>query len=402
MRKRMMALAFALLMTLSLCACAGSGNTEKFDEYRKVADNLYEVTCDTYDYDYLFEDGYGNMEYYTGCSAIKEGNYLGRNFDFVAGDAAEIVVKTTAKKDRYATVGMVGGLMWLDSDFMESGLDEDAKKLIPLVLLDGINEKGLAIEINCVNAADAGGLTMHTNPGKPEVAQLCTVRYLLDHAATADEAIALMKNIDIVNTRDVMGLCANGFEIHFLITDKDKTYVVEFDNTKPDGQKLIVMEDETVMTNFYLHLADPEKNIYSENAMGIERYRKLVDHRSSVNSADTMKALMQSIRFSNSNRSDGEYAPGEDYDNPYTCFSDHPVFGEGGINYANYKEHIPEILDGMKRDEALIAELLKDPELKNPNGLWVTSHSTVYDLENRSVSVAVFERFHTYYDYSLK
>ncbi len=400
--RKILSITVMLVLVLSLCSFT-KGETSEYDA-RRVAANLYEVTCDDYDYGYLLtKSGYGNIDFLKGgCSAVKKGSYLGRNFDFVAGDVAEIVVKTTRKKNRYATVGMVGGLLWLSSDVMESGLGEDAKKLIPLVLLDGINEKGLVVESNCVNAADVGGLTMHTNPGKEEVAQLCVVRYLLDKAATADEAIELMKNIDIVNTRDVMGLVAMGFEIHFLIADKDKTYVVEFDNTKPDGEKLIVMEDESVLTNFYLHLADTEKNIYSDNSMGVERYRKLADNRNTVDSVETMKALMQSIRFSNSNRQDGEYAPGENLDNPYTCFSDHPVFGENFINYANMKEHSLEILDRMKQDETLMEKILKDPKLENPNRLWFTVHNTVYDLENKTMSVSIYERYDKYYDYSLK
>lgn len=405
MRNTIIALALSVLMIPSLCLCAENAKEVKYDEYTKVAPNLYEVTCDEYDYDYLLKEGKGNVDFLysdSGCSAIKEGNYLGRNFDFIAGDASEIVVKTTAKKDRYASVGMVGGLMWLTTKFMDNGLDEDAKKLIPLMVLDGINEKGLAIETNCVNATDVGGLTKHTNPGKKEIAQLCVVRYLLDHAATADEAIELMKSIDIVNNRDVMGLIARTYEVHFLITDKNKTYVVELDNNKPEGEKLVVMENETIMTNFYLHLADTKNNTYAPHSLGIERYRKLADNRSSVNSVETMKQLMQSIRFTNSNRLDGEYEPGENYDNPYTCLSDHPEFGENPINYANHREHLKEVLEVMKRDSVLIVDVLKDPEMKNPTGIWCTSHNSVFDLENNTMSVAVFERYDKYYDYSAK
>ncbi|MDO4988513.1 MAG: linear amide C-N hydrolase [Synergistes sp.] len=391
---------FAALTLLLLWGCNSKQND--YDKYKQIANQLYEVTCDAYDYDYMLKDGYGNAKYLAGCSCVKVGNYLGRNFDFVAGDAAEIVVRTTAKKDRYASVGMVGGLMWLTSDFMESGLDEDAKKIVPLLLLDGINEKGLVVEINCVNTIDVGGMTTHTNPGKPEISQLCVVKYLLDHAANADEAIELMKDIDIVNPRDVMGLISQQFELHFLIADKDKTYIVEFNNTKPDGEKIVVLEGESVMTNFYLHLADTDKNIYPDNSIGVERYRKLTANKDSVNSLDTMKKLMRSVRFSNSNRTDGEYAPGENYDNPYTCFSDHPILGKDGINYANYKEHLPKILESMERDKTMVDDILKDPKLNNPNGLWVTSHSSVYDLNNKTMSVAVYERFDRYYDYSVK
>lgn len=389
-----------LVLILSLCGCSSS--PEKNGDLTKVDNNLYELYCSNYDYDYLLSDGYGNIDFLNGgCSAIKQGNYLGRNFDFVAGDSSEIVVRTDATEDHYASVGMVGGLFWLTSVYVESGLNEDDQKLLPLVLLDGINDKGLAVEINCVNSTDAGGLTMHTNPGKKEVHQLAVVRYLLDKAASADEAIDIMKNIDIVNTRDVMGLVANNFEIHFLVADKDKSYVVEFDNTLPEGEKLVVMEDEAIMTNFYLHSSNFENETYPDHSMGVERYRKLRDNASSVNSVESMKELMQSIRFTNSNRQDGEYDPGENYDNPYTCYTDHPVMSGDAINYGNYKNHIPEILENMKNDEAKVAAVLKDPELKNPDRLWVTSHNTVYDLVNKTMSVAVFERYDSYYDYSV-
>ena len=60
------------------------------------------------------------------------------------------------------------------------------------------------------------------------------------------------------------------------------------------------------------------------------------------------------------------------------------------------------MLESMKRDEAEIANIINDPKLKNPNGLWVTSHSVVFDIDNKTMSVAVYERFDKYYDYSVK
>lgn len=405
MKKRFVTFALFLAMSLSLCVHAKNSEDVQYDTYKKIAPNLYEVTVDSYDYDHVFKTKRANREYFMGCSAIRQGNYFGRNFDFFAGDVPEIVVKTTAKEGRYASVGMVGGLMWISTSLIDTGLDEDSKKLIPNMMLDGINEKGLVVEINCVNAVDVGGMTKHTNPGKKPVAQIAVVRYLLDKAASADEAIAIMKEIDIVNDPAVMGdihgLTEVAFELHFLIADKDKTYLVEFNNTKPEGQKIVVME-ESVMTNFYRHLADPQKNIFPDHSIGVERYRKLVDNRHSVSSMEDMKALMRSVRYSNSSRQDGEYAPGKKFNNPYTCYSDHPVFGEKEIIYANHKKHIRELLREMKNEEAKTAAVLKDPKLSNPEGMWVTSHSAVFDIPNKTMSVAIFERFDKYYDYSLK
>ena len=39
--------------------------------------------------------------------------------------------------------------------------------------------------------------------------------------------------------------------------------------------------------------------------------------------------------------------------------------------------------------------------MKNPDHFWVTSHNTVYDLKNKTMTVAIYERFNKYYNYSL-
>ena len=414
--KKILTMLLAVVIMLSLVGCGENISDEKSDdkkiasvnsvEFKKVANQLYEVTYDDYqsDYDFtnLYNKGYSNLTA-GACSAIKVGNYLGRNFDFIAGDAAEIVVRTTSKENRYATVGMFGAMLWLNSEMIDSGIkDEDIKEFIAHFILDGINEKGVAMESNVVCALDAGGCTLHTNPGKKEVSKYLLIRYVLDRAASADEAVQIMKDIDIIDTLpDIAGVQAANYELHFLIADKDKSYVVEFDNTKPDGEKLIIMPNEQISTNFYLHLADIPNNVYADYSEGVERYRKLKDNMNSVNLVDAMKKLMQSIRYSNINRLDGEYAPGENFDNPYTGFSDHLVKGENPRHYNNYREHLPEVLEEMKRQEKEIAAILKDPKMHNPNHLWVTSHNTVYDIKNKTMSVAVYERFDKYYDYSL-
>ena len=122
---------------------------------------------------------------------------------------------------------------------------------------------------------------------------------------------------------------------------------------------MIVMPNERISTNFYLHLADIPKNIYADYSEGVERYRKLKDNVDLVNSVETMKKLMQSIRYSNVNRLDGEYAPGENFDNPYTGFSDHLSAGENPIHYNNFREHLHEVIESMETKEAEIAKILK-------------------------------------------
>ncbi len=409
--KNVLTMLFSLVIALSIVVFTDIAEGEtaaRHSNFKKLANQLYEVTYDEYKTDFdmkkLADKGFSNVTFLGGCSAAKKGQFLGRNLDFIAGDAAEIVVRTTNKNGRYATIGVFGGMLWLNSEMMDAGLtDADVLEFIPHFIVDGMKEKGVAVEFNVVNTLDTGaGFTLHTNPGKKEVSQYFLPRYLLDRAASADEAIEILKNIDVVSPNpDIGGIKASNHELHFMICDKDKSYVVELNNSKPEGEKLIVMPGENILTNYYLHLSDYEKGIYPDYSIGIERYRKLKDNFDTVNSVETMKKLMQSVKYTNVNRLDGEFAPGANFDNPYTCFSEQFSSGDNPINYSNYRKHFQEIMADMKRTEEELKEILKDPKMKNPKAHWVTSHNTVYDLKNKTMTVAIYERFDKYYNYSL-
>lgn len=127
MKNSILALTLSLLLVPAF-SFAENDKSVKYNEYKKIAPNLYEVTVDNYDYDYLLKDGAtNNSSTPAGCSALRVGNFLGRNLDFIAGDVPEIIVKTPAKEGRYASVGMVGALMWINCKTIESNQDEDVK-----------------------------------------------------------------------------------------------------------------------------------------------------------------------------------------------------------------------------------------------------------------------------------
>lgn len=380
----------------------GCNQPKPYLSFKKIAKNLYETTVENYDYDYLLTQRYTNIDYLNGgCSAVRQGNYVGRNFDFVYGDVAALIVRTPHTKDRLETIAVTSGLFWFTNSAIEKGISDDKTKILPLCVLDGINEKGVMVEINCVNAADVGGKTTSTNEGAPKLSQSVVVRYLLDHATSADNAIELLKERDIVSQldMDVMGLTSKGFEVHFLISDLEKSYVVELDKTKPNKERMVVLQNTTIMTNFYLHLADISANKYPDHSVGVERYKKLKDNQQSVTSLSSCKVMMESIRYSNSNRLDGEYDP--KLGNGYTCYSDHPEFGENEINYANYKDHIPEIEEKMRKEGEYTNKFIKGEVTENPDMLWCTCFTSCYDLVNKCFDIAIYERYDSYYHFDL-
>ena len=71
-------------------------------------------------------------------------------------------------------------------------------------------------------------MSLHcTSIRSKKVPQYFLIRYMLDGAASADEAIEIMKTIDMVDTLpDIAGIQASQYELNFLISDKNKSYAV--------------------------------------------------------------------------------------------------------------------------------------------------------------------------------
>lgn len=157
------------------------------------------------------------MSFLPSCSAFAvpetgTSNFLmGRNYDFSHAirntegvktgykDIAAFVVRT-APKDGYKSISFVDGLQFGFERNFHKDKNKDISMLVglPYCLLDGINEKGFAIGVLALNEAP----TWQNDPGKKNI--ICTVamRLLLDKAATVDEAIALLKqyNMRMTNT----------------------------------------------------------------------------------------------------------------------------------------------------------------------------------------------------------
>ena len=60
---------------------------------------------------------------------------------------------------------------------------------------------------------------------------------------------------------------------------------------------------------------------------------------------------MPLIHYANTKGLDGEYDPGKNFDNPQTSFSEHFSIGDNSTQYNNYREHLPEIIAAMKKQE---------------------------------------------------
>ena len=160
----------------------------------------------------------------------EDGWLFGRNFDW---DNCNALVLTSYPTDGYASVSTV------NTDFITGTTGKLSDDTLILAAhyapLDGINEKGLCISVNML----PDGEILNQNTDKPDLQFTTAVRLLLNRAATAEEAVELLKQYDLHRSYNS--------ETHFMIADAEGRCVcVEYIKNE------MIVIDAKVMTNCYL------------------------------------------------------------------------------------------------------------------------------------------------------
>lgn len=358
---------FACAIITSLSGIFASHTKPKY-----IAPYLYEISYNDY-----AEDVEGVTHQFSeafGCSSVRNGNFYGRNFDFIFNDAPEFVVRMSAKDGRHASIG-VATHYGLREVQLQQGKYDKQLDLIPNLTLDGINDAGVIASINVAPGAEDVGELTGTNPSGKDLNSAFTVRYILDNASSADEAIELLKS------RNIYGSAVDGLYIHIMIADKDKTYVVEFINNEMVAQEKTGTDQ--IMTNFYVNL--PE---YTEHAVGIERYNILKENYAQGSTFSGMRELMMRVKYSNA------YA-----------YSTEPWYSEvltqSDMAYINTPEFAQyyDIYENVQKDYwNFVTNDIRNPANKS---FWHTTHNSVYDIERHALRLTVQEEYSYYYDFAL-
>ena len=149
------------------------------------------------------------------AAAAPGGEHLfGRNFDYGSTDS---VLVYSHPKDAYASIGMadmafvqVGGDQPTSAD---SILGKSLMMMLPYVIMDGINERGLGAGI-----LELATEEIHEDEGKPDILIFPALRALLDKCATVDEAIEFLDSYDVHSDL--------GKSYHIFVTDRSGEYAV--------------------------------------------------------------------------------------------------------------------------------------------------------------------------------
>ena len=174
-----------------------------------------------------------------GCSALTartpEGDVLmGRNFDFPSATGMILHTVPARGYETYTTFNLE--FLGFGEGWRPEGFRNQYMALSALFFaLDGINEKGLAVA-DLMAGDDA---QTHQDSGKPALTTTSAICYLLKNAATVDEALDLLRGIDMHS--DI------GAAHHYAISDASgRSVVVEYVD---DG---MVVVESPALTNHYL------------------------------------------------------------------------------------------------------------------------------------------------------
>lgn len=398
-------LVFCLVLAC-LSGCSNEKPTETSEsidpDLVKIADNLYETT---YTGDFNWGEATAIDLSGFACSAVQNGQYRGRNYDWLYADTDLCIIHTTVTENRpHASVAVADMSFLLNDD----GSYNYAK--LPFVTVDGINDAGVCIQVNVMPNAENGELS-HTETTEDDIDGSCLNRYVLDYASSVEDALSLLKGKDIYSELDATE------ELHWMISGPAsnidstiKTVVIEM---FPDGLHITeeFVDDKPIMTNFNVSNFDGTADTVGIG-MGYERWQILDEYYDQADSVMGTFDLMEKVFFSKMYDlySDGfwysEYN-GLDLANYYDAETLKSILGEekysfymdnyGGVYYTSVLWDGEKIINGdisrtgiLSPVVELESEAYRAQNMENA-GLWITVHTAVYDLENLTLDIQLRE-----------
>lgn len=225
---------------------------KRLDQY------LYELEYDTLDYSYA-KTHYASMAP-AGCTAVRKENVFGRNFDWTYNNLAEFVVHTTHLNGRHASLGVAGSISKLTDEFAQQDTEDPIYKIVPFQLQDGVNECGVFCSINVVPNDYGSNNSIPEIKLKETISSLMLIRFVLDNFSSAQAAVQYIR--DYVSVIFPDALHNMGYEVHYMIGDRFKTFCLEFIDARA---KIIDISKKPIMTNFHLYGVEfnPDGSVYT-------------------------------------------------------------------------------------------------------------------------------------------
>ncbi len=354
-----------------------------------------------------------------GCSSVRTWKWVGRNFDFYYNESVDVIVQTCyhASNAGFNSIGIASCNPDFNSRRMQE-LTEEEYEILPFALIDGINEKGVACNVNVVPARDFYPRTkegdaawsnreIDINPGAPELYYQFVARFVLDNAESAEHAIELLKNQHIVNHIDGVrvdydGIEKGGMELHLMIYDELNTFIVEIVPDNDGGNHLLITSARDrsgskfvpIMTNYYRTVGGFDTFNVSPHAVGIERFKILksglsdMEKRTRFPKLEDVVKLMEQVKYTACYSSDTELE--KYWFSDLSCGKFNYDFEYAVDYFKSHSEKAKELKIYMDDNKKCIEDKYRQKGLDAP---WITVHTNVFDLAEKSMHLWVQEDY---------
>lgn len=380
----------------------------------RIAEYLYGVEYDDYDFDACKE--YFDHQYIPAgaCSEVRRGNFVGRNLDWYINRNASAIIKVNHTEDHYASIGMVGCFPQFSNDLARSGEYNEVYQYLPFKTEDGINECGLYVGVNVMPTGETsfnpnsweprtyGHGAAHTNPS---ASMTCAVNYLprilLDKASNVAEAMEIIASIDWTEPVNFPHP-GETQSFHWLICDPSRSVVLEFIDNEPHYTEATSVSEPgfgTIMTNFTNCLM--EAGIMQINGIGYERFDVLKENYKNYaeypDNFKGMQKLMEQVWFSKT------YTMSPTSDKLWLTEFANDIFP---ASYLYHNGNISSNPDFQAYMSSLREEYLQHTQWYTDDcTFWFSTHTSVYNILNRQMHVLVHEGLDgmdKYYEASLR
>lgn len=317
------------------------------------------------------------------CSTLRNGNFVGRQLDWLYSNMADVVVRTPHTAQYKKVIGTAGGMSNITEAYIQAHSTSEKYKLIPFYLQDGINEDGLFACMNVVPTDYGVNTAIPTGTQEVEINALMLVRFVLDRFSTASEAANYIK--EHCKVFFPVELHQDNYETHIFLTSGNTSYAVEFIN---NATEIVDISATPYMTNFHRYgvtlnadntVMTPatgdaiEVNGITEYGQGLERFNIIASGIDGVTDKAKMRVLLDELTYTRM------YSTNPDYANPEWLTE--LVGGDLKVNSA---------VSAFADATSAAGQAYTDRDRNNPK-TWQTTHSVIYDLANKTMSICFQE-----------
>lgn len=347
----------------SVVVTSGIGAARTLPKYLHYAEFDDSYAADAHAF---YERMEGNRAGGGGCSVLRRGNLVGRNFDWPLDEAAEFVVRVSPLGARHGSVGIATLGTNLTERMVTSGMRTDLYRVLPGRTVDGINDAGLVAEVNVIPYDQALSPTQSVTR---TLHAFGVVRYALDNFGSAREAAEYVADHYYIPE-------GSEYAYHWSFSDADGSWIVE------DGRSALATPQQTMsmsMTNFRIwwiaRFIDPETGVIDRTALAAEDpYGTGVERFEAMYGMEDVAAALEAVRYTKTYLVETE---------PRRISE----FAEAGVARVDESAALSNVA------AQVIAAWPGREQAREQGVWWQTVHSSIYDIEKRTLAVCVQEDF---------